>query len=112
MTLQGNTRDFPLGVLLRLLGDTAKTGELTLRGPAGEGALGLAGGKVVTAVFGDEKPIPALGAVFALAEAEFESKGSLVTSMPCAPVDFKVARTSTEEVPAIGMVMPSSRACS
>lgn len=72
MTLRGNTRDFPLDVLLRLLADTKKTGELSMRGTAGEGALGLAEGRVVTAVFGDEPPVPALGAIFDLGPADFE----------------------------------------
>ena len=62
MTLQGSTNDFPLEVLLRLLADTKKTGELTIRGANGDGALGLSEGQVVTAVFAQEKPIPALGA--------------------------------------------------
>ena len=72
MTLKGSTKDFPLETLLRLLQDTKKTGELTIRGEGGEGALGLAQGRVVTAMFGDEKPIPALGAVFKIREADFE----------------------------------------
>ncbi|MDQ2952484.1 MAG: DUF4388 domain-containing protein [Chloroflexota bacterium] len=72
MTLQGSTNDFPLEVLLRLLADTKKTGELTIRGTQGEGALGLSDGKVVTAMYAEEKPIPALGAIFAIGEARFE----------------------------------------
>lgn len=72
MTLQGSTNDFPLDVLLRLLADTKKTGELTIRGAKGDGALGLSEGQVVTAVFAQEKPIPALGAIFAIGEAKFE----------------------------------------
>ena len=73
MTLKGSTKEFPLETLLRLLHDTKKTGELTVRGPGGEGALGLAEGRVVTAMFaGETKPIPALGAVFKIGEAEFE----------------------------------------
>ena len=72
MTLKGSTAEFPLDVLIRLLGDQKKTGELTLRSPAGEGALGLAGGRVVVAVYGDEKPIPALGEIFEMGTADFE----------------------------------------
>lgn len=72
MSLKGNTAEFPIAVLVHLLGEQKKTGELTLRGPKGEGALGLAQGRVVTAVFGDEAPIPALGAVFDMADADFE----------------------------------------
>ena len=72
MTLKGNTREFPLDVLVRLLAETKKTGELSVRGASGEGALGIAEGRVVTAVFGEEQPIPALGEVFEMAEAEFE----------------------------------------
>ena len=72
MTLQGSTNDFPLEVLLRLLAETKKTGELTIRGANGDGALGLSEGQVVTAVFAQEKPIPALGAIFAIGDARFE----------------------------------------
>jgi hypothetical protein len=36
------------------------------------GALGIADGRVVTAVFGEEEPLLALGAIFALDGAEFE----------------------------------------
>ncbi|HET7700978.1 MAG TPA: DUF4388 domain-containing protein [Candidatus Limnocylindria bacterium] len=72
MTLKGNTQDFPLDVVIRLLADTQKTGELALRGEAGAGALGIASGQVVTAVYGDEAPIPALGAIFSMGPAEFE----------------------------------------
>jgi hypothetical protein len=72
MSLKGSTKDFPLDTLIRLLADTHKTGELSLRGAAGEGALGIADGRVVTAVFADEAPIPALGAIFDMGEADFE----------------------------------------
>ncbi len=72
MTLKGTTQEFPLDVILRLLKESKKTGELAMRGPKGEGALGLADGRVVTAVYGSEKPIPALGAVFDLGDVDFE----------------------------------------
>jgi Domain of unknown function (DUF4388) len=72
VTLKGSTKEFPLETLLRLLHDTKKTGELTVRGPGGEGALGLADGRVVTAMFGTEKPIPALGAIFKIGDSDFE----------------------------------------
>src|SRR5262249_31090330 len=72
VSLKGSTAEFPLDALLRLLADTKKTGELSLRAAAGEGALGIAEGKVVTAVYGEDLPIPALGAIFAMGECEFE----------------------------------------
>jgi hypothetical protein len=72
MTLRGNISDFPLDVVLRMLAETKKTGELSVRGPAGEGALGIAEGRVVTAVYGEEQPIAALGAIFKIADASFE----------------------------------------
>jgi hypothetical protein len=72
MTLKGTTKEFPLDVVLKLLKESKKTGELAMRGSKGEGALGLADGRVVTAVYGTEKPIPALGAVFDLGEVDFE----------------------------------------
>jgi len=72
VSLKGTLAEFPLDALLRLLADTKKTGELNLRGAAGEGALGIDEGKVVTSVYGDEQPISALGAIFAMTQAEFE----------------------------------------
>jgi len=72
MTLRGSTTDFPLDVVLRLLAETKKTGELSIRGSSAEGALGIAEGRVVTAVYADEPPIAALGAIFKIADAAFE----------------------------------------
>jgi hypothetical protein len=72
VTLRGSIQDFPLRSVLDLLAQTNKTGELQLRAGEQVGALGLAGGRVVTAVFGEEEPLFALGAIFALDGAEFE----------------------------------------
>lgn len=72
MTLRGNIQDFPLRSVLDLLAQTQKTGELQVRAGESVGALGIAGGRVVTAVFGEEEPLIALGAIFALDGAEFE----------------------------------------
>ena len=72
MTLRGNVQDFPLRSVLDLLGQTKKTGELQVRAGDSVGALGVAGGRVVTAVFAEEEPLIALGAIFALGGAEFE----------------------------------------
>jgi hypothetical protein len=72
VTLRGSTGEFPLEVVLRLLADTKKTGELAIRGTGGEGALGIAQGRVVAAVFADEQPVPALGSIFQITEAQFE----------------------------------------
>ena len=72
MTLRGSVQDFPLRAVLDLLGQTKKTGELQLRADDRVGALGIAGGRVVTAVFAEEEPLLALGAIFALEGAEFE----------------------------------------
>ena len=72
MTLKGNTGDFPLETVLRLLTETKKTGELALRGDKGEGALGLAEGRVIAAVFANEGPIPALGSIWDMGRADFE----------------------------------------
>jgi len=49
VTLRGSAGEFPLEVVLRLLADQKKTGELSVRGKGGEGALGIAQGRVVTA---------------------------------------------------------------
>src|SRR5262249_5606879 len=72
VSLKGNTAEFPLDVLIRLMRDQKKTGGLMLRSSAAEGALGLDEGRVIVAVFDDEQPIPALGAVFEMGTAEFE----------------------------------------
>jgi len=72
MTLRGNVQDFPLRSVVDLLGQTKKTGELQVRLGDSVGALGIADGRVVTAVFGEEEPLLALGAIFALEGAEFE----------------------------------------
>lgn len=70
--LTGTVREFPLDALLRLLADTKKTGELQLRAGDRVGALGLAEGKVVTAVFGEEPPLVSLSELFSLEAADFE----------------------------------------
>ncbi len=72
MTLRGNIQDFPLRSVLDLLGQTKKTGELQVRAGDNVGALGIAAGRVVTAVFGEEEPLLALKAIFAIDGAEFE----------------------------------------
>jgi hypothetical protein len=72
MTLRGSLQDFPLRSVLDLLAKTTKTGELQVRLDDRVGALGIAGGRVVTAVFGEEEPLLALGEIFALDGAEFE----------------------------------------
>ncbi|HEY6204019.1 MAG TPA: DUF4388 domain-containing protein [Candidatus Limnocylindria bacterium] len=72
MTLRGSVQDFPLRSVLEMLAQTKKTGELQLRAGDQVGALGIADGRVVTAVLGEEEPLLALGAIFALEGAEFE----------------------------------------
>jgi hypothetical protein len=72
MTLRGSTRDFPLESVIGLLAGTSKTGELQLRGAATVGALGFASGRLVAAVMDGEAGEDALGAIFAMSEADFE----------------------------------------
>jgi hypothetical protein len=72
MTLRGSLQDFPLRSVLDLLGKTKKTGELQVRQDDRVGALGIASGRVVTAVFAEEEPLFALGQIFELEGAEFE----------------------------------------
>jgi hypothetical protein len=72
VTLRGSVQDFPLKAVLELLAQTKKQGELQVRVGDRVGAIGIAGGRVVTAVFGEEEPLLALGAIFALEGAEFE----------------------------------------
>ncbi len=72
MTLRGSIQDFPLRSVLALLAQTKKTGELQVRAGDRVGALGIADGRVVTAVLDEEEPLLALGAIFGLEGAEFE----------------------------------------
>jgi hypothetical protein len=72
VTLRGSTSDFPLESIIGLLAGTSKTGELQLRGDSKVGALGFAGGRLVAAVMEGEGGDDALGAIFAISQAEFE----------------------------------------
>ncbi|HEV8470990.1 MAG TPA: DUF4388 domain-containing protein [Candidatus Limnocylindria bacterium] len=72
MTLRGSTSEFPLESVVGLLAGTSKTGELQIRGGGKVGALGFAGGRLVAAVMDNEGGEAALGAIFAVSEAEFE----------------------------------------
>ena len=71
-TLRGSTSDFPLESLIGLLAGTSKTGELQVRSNDRVGALGFASGRLVAAVMDDEGGENALGAIFAIHEADFE----------------------------------------
>jgi hypothetical protein len=72
VTLRGSTSDFPLESVIGLLAGTSKTGELQVRGDSKVGALGFAGGRLVAAVMEGEGGENALGAIFAISQAEFE----------------------------------------
>jgi len=72
VTLRGSTSDFPLESVIGLLAGVSKTGELQVRGDGKVGALGFAGGRLVAAVMEGEGGENALGAVFAISQAEFE----------------------------------------
>ena len=72
MTLRGSTSDFPLESVIGLLAGTSKTGELQVRGDSKVGALGFASGRLVAAVIEGEGGENALGAIFAISQAEFE----------------------------------------
>jgi hypothetical protein len=72
VTLRGSTSDFPLESVIGLLAGTSKTGELQLRGDSKVGALGFASGRLVAAVMEGEGGDDALGAIFAISQAEFE----------------------------------------
>jgi uncharacterized protein DUF4388 len=71
-TLRGSTSDFPLESVVGLLAGTSKTGELQVRGDGKVGALGFASGRLVAAVMDTEGGENALGAIFAIREADFE----------------------------------------
>jgi hypothetical protein len=72
VTLRGSTSDFPLESVIGLLAGTSKTGELQVRGDAKVGALGFASGRLVAAVMDGEGGENALGAIFAISQADFE----------------------------------------
>jgi hypothetical protein len=72
VTLRGSTSDFPLESVIGLLAGTSKTGELQVRGDSKVGALGFASGRLVAAVMDGEGGENALGAIFAISQAEFE----------------------------------------
>jgi hypothetical protein len=72
VTLRGSTSDFPLESVIGLLAGTSKTGELQVRGDSKVGALGFASGRLVAAVMEGEGGDDALGAIFAISQAEFE----------------------------------------
>ncbi len=72
MTLRGSTSEFPLESVIGLLAGTSKTGELQVRGDAKVGALGFASGRLVAAVMDGEGGENALGAIFAISQADFE----------------------------------------
>lgn len=72
MTLRGSLSSFPLETIVQLIAATAKTGQLEIRSGGESGTLGFADGRLVSALSGDDTSDPALGAVFALADGEFE----------------------------------------
>lgn len=72
MGLRAALEDFPLETILQLLAATEKTGRLEVRGDDGEGSIGFAGGRLVSADFEDAVGTPALGATFAIARADVE----------------------------------------
>ncbi len=72
MTLRGSVASFPLETIVQLLAATAKTGQLEVRVAGESGTLGFAEGRLVSAVSGDDAGDPALGAVFAMADGDFE----------------------------------------
>jgi len=72
VTLRGSTSEFPLESVIGLLAGTSKTGELQVRRDTQVGALGFASGRLVAAVMDGEGGENALGAIFAISQADFE----------------------------------------
>ena len=72
MTLRGQIADFPIETVLQLLASTGKTGQLEVRGDGQSGSLGFDGGRLVSAAAGDDIGESALGAIFTVAEGDFE----------------------------------------
>jgi hypothetical protein len=72
VTLRGSTSDFPLESVIGLLAGTSKTGELQVRSGAKVGGLGFSSGRLIAAVMDGEGGENALGAIFAISEADFE----------------------------------------
>ncbi|MGH2450892.1 MAG: DUF4388 domain-containing protein, partial [Candidatus Limnocylindria bacterium] len=72
MTLRGSVEAFPLETILQLLAATGKTGQLEVRSDTQMGSLGLAEGRLISAVAGDDTGEPALGAIFSVERGDFE----------------------------------------
>lgn len=72
MTLRGSLSSFPLETIVQLLAGTGKTGQLDVRAESETGSLGFAEGRLVAALAGNDTGQPALGAVFALQNGDFE----------------------------------------
>lgn len=74
IVLRGSLAEFPLETVLRLLGATKRTGRLELRAGREEGTLGMAAGRLVAAVWGEEGEAGelALGASFTARSGEFD----------------------------------------
>jgi len=72
MTLRGSVPEFPLDAVLRFLAQAGKTGTLALTGERAAGTVGLDAGRIVDAASGEDDGDAALGALFAVAAADFE----------------------------------------
>lgn len=72
MTLRGELDAFPLETVVQLIHSTNKTGQLEVRGDDAGGTLGFDGGRLVSAIAGEDSGEAALGAVFAVTAGGFE----------------------------------------
>ncbi|HET8567498.1 MAG TPA: DUF4388 domain-containing protein [Candidatus Limnocylindria bacterium] len=72
MTLRGSIASFPLETIVQLIAATAKTGQLDVRSGSEGGALGFADGRLVSAVAGNDVGDAALGAIFTIADGDFD----------------------------------------
>ena len=74
IVLRGSLAEFPLETVLQLLVATKKTGRVELRAGREEGTLGMAAGRLVAAVWGEDGEAGelALGASFTAGSGEFD----------------------------------------
>ncbi len=72
VVLRGDLGDLPLETVIQLLAETAKTGRLEVRAGRDSSTLGVAEGRLVSAVCGEEEGEMGLGAAFMARDGRFE----------------------------------------
>ncbi len=89
--VRGNFEELGAADLVAILGAGHKSGRLTVRHGAQEGHLQMERGRVVFAQLGDKKGEPAISALLAVAQAEFQyDPEMLLTDMPNVDLNLDV----------------------